>query len=131
FVVNLDIIVYNLDSFLSKISFCDVKCRKQGYGCFSAIPFTTHSKALPCKRFRLPDIVVLAFTAMLGSDNFGGLGNIELSVDHPLHHSGRSGGRLQHVSHPDRLGTLLVEPVLLCHKRAATKRHCRSEGPAR
>jgi len=35
---------------------------------------------------------------MLGPDDFGRLGNIELSVDQPFHRPIRSGGRLKHVS---------------------------------
>src|ERR1035441_9719171 len=94
----------------------------EAYGCSSAIKTRHRYQTLFCKRSCLADIVVWVFPTMLGSDHFGGLGNTKLSVDQPLHHSGRSGGRLQHVSHPDRLGTLLVEPILLCHKPAATKR---------
>ena len=56
----------------------------EAYGCFSTIPITTRSEALFCQGLCLPDIVVLAFTAMLDPDDPGRLGNIELSVDHPL-----------------------------------------------
>ena len=73
-------------------------------------------KLLFGERSCLSDIVVLVFPAMLGPDYFGGLGNIELSVDQPFYRPIRSGGRVQHVSHTGRLGTLLVEPVFLSHE---------------
>src|ERR1017187_1066774 len=103
----------------------------EAYGCFSAIKITHRFHTLFSERLYLPSNLVLVFPAMLGSDDFGHLGIIELSVDQPFHRPVRPSARLQHVSHPDRLGTLLVEPILLCHKRAATKRHRRVERPAR